>query len=194
MLPDGALPRLAVTVASGNGINLLQGRYGARTDVMALLRPWRFAAMLLAALGVVGLLGKGADYYRLSMERDALRQQFTAEYRQIRPNDTRVVADPVGTVNSLRRSVGGPAMAPQLFLPSLVELANAMQVNDAARLEAINYRAGVVNLRVSAPDIPTLDAIVQAIGASGRFRASMQSADSVGDRVNSRIEIREAGS
>ena len=48
-------------------------------------------------------------------------------------------------------------------------------------------------MRLTAPDVPTLDRIVQAVGASGQFNASLQSADSVGDRVNSRIQIREAG-
>ena len=59
--------------------------------------------------------------------------------------------------------------------------------------EAVSYRAGVVDVRLSAPDIPTLDKIVQSIDASGRFTASLQSATNVGDRVNSRIQIREGG-
>ena len=50
LLPDGVLPRLAVTVASGAGVNLLQGRYGESTDLAAVFRPWRYAAMLLIAL------------------------------------------------------------------------------------------------------------------------------------------------
>ena len=32
LLADGVLPKLAVTVATGTGVNLLQGSYGARTD------------------------------------------------------------------------------------------------------------------------------------------------------------------
>ncbi|MCG8368922.1 MAG: type II secretion system protein GspL, partial [Proteobacteria bacterium] len=32
LLPDGVLPRLAVTVASGQGVNLLQGPYGPKAD------------------------------------------------------------------------------------------------------------------------------------------------------------------
>ena len=47
LLPDGALPRLAVTVASGQGVNLLQGRYGPKADYGSWLRPWRVAAVLL---------------------------------------------------------------------------------------------------------------------------------------------------
>ena len=193
LLPDGILPRLAVTVASGVGINLLQGEFGPKTEVVAMFRPWKYAAMFLLALGVVGILGKTADYYRLSVEHDALRQQFTEEYRQLRPNDDRDVVDPVATVNSLRRSIGASGNARQVFLPSLRQLADAIRQNDSAEVEAISYRAGVIDVRLNAPDISTLDSIVQAVGASGRFSATLQSADTVGDRVNSRIQIREAG-
>ena len=103
LLPDGVLPRLAVTVASGRGIDLLQGRYGAKTELGGIFRPWRYAAMFLLALGVIGIGGKAVDYYRLSQEEIALKAQFEQEYRQIRPDDTRDILDPVGTVNSVRR-------------------------------------------------------------------------------------------
>jgi general secretion pathway protein L len=193
LLPDGALPKLAVNVAAGAGVNLLQGSYGEKTRVATTLRPWRYAAMLVAGLLLVGLFGKGVDYYRLSKERDALQEQFAAEYQRLRPNDTREVVDPAGTVNSIRRSLGSSASGPQVFLPSMVSLAEAIARNDSAKVEAVSYRAGVVDVRLSAPDIPTLDKIVQSIDASGRFIAKLQSADNVGDRVNSRIQIREAG-
>ncbi len=193
LLPDGVLPRLAVTVASGEGINVLQGQFGPKTEVAEIFRPWKYAAIFLLALGVVGILGKAADYYRLSVEQDALRQQFTEEYRRLRPNDDREVVDPVATVNSLRRSIGASGNAPQVFLPSLRQLADAIEQNNTAKVEAISYRAGVIDVRLSAPDISTLDNIVQAIGASGRFVATLQSADNIGDRVNSRIQIRESG-
>ncbi len=193
LLPDGVLPRLAITVASGEGINLLQGYFGPRTEVAALFKPWKYAAMFLLALGIVGIVGKAADYYRLSAQHSSLKQQFAEEYRQLRPGDTREIVDPVATVNSLRRSIGAGGNKPTIFLPSLLQLADALQQNKAATVEAISYRAGVIDVRLNAPDISTLDRIVQAVNASGRFRASLQSADSVGDRVNSRIQIREAG-
>jgi general secretion pathway protein L len=192
LLPDGLLPRLAVTVATGRGINLLQGRYGARTEVGDLFRPWRYAAMLLLALGVVGIGGKGVDYYRLSQEEAALKAQFYEIYREIRPQDNREVLDPVATVNSVRRGVGGPVAA-QVFLPSLQQLGIAMQQNESADIEAISYRAGVIDVRLSAPDVATLDSIQKIVSGSGRFTASIQSTDQVGDKVSSRIQIREGG-
>ncbi len=192
-LPDGALPRLAVTVASGAGVNLLQGGFGPKTEFADAFRPWRFAAMFLLALGALGIVAKATDYYRLSVERDALQAQFADEYRRVRPNDTREVLDPTGTVNSLRRAQGGAAAGPQVFLPSLQQLAAAVASHESVKIEAISYRAGVVDVRLTAPDIPTVDDIVQSVGDSGRFTASMQSADSVGEQIASRIQIREAG-
>jgi general secretion pathway protein L len=192
LLPDGLLPRLAVTVATGRGINLLQGQYGARTEVGDLFRPWRFAAILLLALGVVGIGGKGVDYYRLSQEEAALKAQFSEIYREIRPQDNREVLDPVATVNSVRRGAGGPVAA-QVFLPSLQQLGIAMQQNGSADIEAISYRAGVIDVRLTAPDVATLDSIQKIVSGSGRFTASIQSTDQVGDKVSSRIQIREAG-
>ncbi len=193
LLPDGVLPRLAVTVAAGNGVNLLQGRYGAKTDVAALMRPWRVAAALLITLAIVVLGGKVVDTWRLGQEVAALEAQFTQEYRQIRPDDTREVLDPVATVSSLRRSFGTPA-ATTVFLPSLQQLGQALQQNQAAEIEAISYRAGVIDVRLNAPDVATLDNIQRSVSSSGRFRAAIQSTDQVGDKVSSRIQIRESGS
>jgi type II secretory pathway component PulL len=100
--------------------------------------------------------------------------------------------DPVGTVNSIRRSLGTPT-APQVFLPSLQQLGLALAANSSAEIEAISYRAGVIDVRLTAPDVATLDNIQKQVSASGRFSASIQSTDQVGDKVNSRIQIRETG-
>jgi general secretion pathway protein L len=193
LLPDGALPRLAVTVASGRGVNLLQGRYGPRADYGSWLRPWSRAAMLLLALVVVGFAGKAADYWRLSKEEAVLQERFTAAYQQIRPGNSGPVLDPVGAVSSIKRGFGA-ATAPPVFLASINELSAAMKRNSEAQVEAISYRAGVVDVRVSSPDVETVGNIQRAIGESGQFVASIQSTDRVADRINSRIQIREAGS
>ncbi len=193
LLPDGALSRLAVTVASGQGVNLLQGRYGPKADYGSWLRPWSKAAALLLVLVVIGFAGKGVDYYRLSKLETELQEQFTQELRQIRPVDTGEVLDPIGAINSIKRSLGAGNASP-VFLQSLRELSNAMAQNSNASVEAVSYRAGVIDVRVSSSDVETVGNIQKAISASGQFVASIQSTDRVADRINSRIQIREAGS
>lgn len=193
LLPDGALPRLAVTAASGHGVNLLQGRYGPKSDYGSWLRPWSKAAVLLLCLVVIGFVAKGVDYWRLTQEEAVLRAQFSEEFRQIRPDAADDVRDPVAAVNSIRRSLGGSAATP-VFLASLDELAAAITQHDEAKVEAVSYRAGVIDVRVTSPDVETVGNIQKAIGESGKFVASIQSTDRVADRINSRIQIREAGS
>ena len=102
--------------------------------------------------------------------------------------------DPLGTVTSIRRSFGRPGSAPAVFLPSLQQLAMALQENKGAEIQAISYRAGVIDIRLTAPDVATLDRIEKSVSQSRRFSASIQSTDRVGEQVNSRIQIREVGS
>lgn len=192
VLPDGVLPKLAVTVAAGHGINLLQGSYGKKTEYGPLLRPWKVAALLLLGLAMTGIAMQGVGYYQLVQDEATLRAQFNAEYRLLRPGDTRAIIDPVKTVESLRRAAGASA-APQVFLPGLRELGVALAANSEARIEVISYRAGIIDLRLIAPDVATLDKIQQAVTASGRFQASIGSMDQVADKINGRIQIREAG-
>jgi general secretion pathway protein L len=193
LLADGALPKLAVTVASGAGVNLLQGGYGAKTDYRSQLRPWRNVAALLVGLMLLGLTFKAVDYYRLSEEETVLQARFTEEYRQIRPGDTREVLDPINAVRSIKQGLGA-ATGPQVFLPSLRQLGDAMAKNSSARIETISYRAGVVDVRITSPDVPTLDNIQKSVSASGRFTASIQSSDQLGSEISSRLQIRESGS
>jgi len=192
ILPDGVLPKLAVTVAAGHGINLMQGRYGKKTDYASLFGPWKAAAIMLLMLGIMALALKGLSYYQLQQDELALRAQFNAEYHLIRPNETKEIVDPVATVISLRRSIGG-SDAPQVFLPGLRELGDAIAANSAAEIETITYRAGVIDLRLTVPDVATLDSIQKAVSSSGRFRASIQSTDQIADKINGRIQIRETG-
>ncbi|MGB5257737.1 MAG: type II secretion system protein GspL, partial [Woeseiaceae bacterium] len=192
-LAVGVLPKLAVTVATGAGVNLLQGRYGAKSDYRSQLKPWRTAAVLLLGLMLVGFVGKTVDYYRLAKEEATLQTRFTEEYRKLRPGDTREVLDPINAVRSIKQGLGA-ATGPQVFLPSIRQLSEAMAQNSSARIETISYRAGVIDVRITSPDVATLDNIQKLVSASGRFRASIQSTDQVADEISSRIQIREAGS
>jgi hypothetical protein len=125
----------------------------------------------------------------LVQQEAALKSEFIEEYRQISPGSSDVL-DPQAVVNSLRtRSTGGAYGATPVFLQSMQLLGRAMQKNRAVAVEAISYRPGVVDIRVSAPDVPTLDNVRQVIGEGGKFSATIQSTDQNGELVNSRIQI-----
>jgi general secretion pathway protein L len=192
LLADGVLPRLAATVATGAGVNLLQGRYGAKKEYGGLFRPWRYAAMLLLALVVIGTAAKATDYFLLLRQEAALKQMFNAEYRQMSPGAPET-EDPARVIDSLKRRIGTVTSVP-LFLQSMEQLSRAMQQNQEARIEAISYRAGVVDIRVTAPNVGVLVDIQKAVGQNGQFQATIQSTDQDDDKVSSRMQIQEIGS
>jgi general secretion pathway protein L len=191
LLPDGVMPRLAVTVATGAGVNLLQGEFGHKTEYAGLFQPWKYAAVLLLTFIVVAVAGKAASYYSLTRQEAAYRHQFNEEYQQTAPGAP-AVEDPASVVASLRARTGRTA-TPQLLLQSLEHLSRALAENSEARIDAISYRAGVIDIRISAPNVSTLDSIQRTIGESGRFTASIQSTDQDGERINSRMQIQASG-
>ncbi|TDJ34896.1 MAG: hypothetical protein E2O53_07280 [Gammaproteobacteria bacterium] len=191
LLADGIMPRLAVTVATGAGINLLQGAYGAQKEYGGLFKPWKVAAILLLVFGVIGITAKATDYYLLLRQETQLRQLFNTEYQQILPGVPET-NDPARVVESLRRRTGTTRSAP-VFLQTMEQLSRAMQQNREAQIVAISYRAGVVDVRVTAPNVAMLDSIQRAVGQNGQFRATIQSTDQDGEKVNSRIQIKEIG-
>ena len=191
ILPDGILPRLAVTVGTGAGITLLQGEFGPKAEYASLLRPWKYAAILLLAFGATMMTKKLVDYYQLGILESELQEQFLTDYREIVPGATDV-RDPAGAVSSLQSQTGVTVVS-ELMLESLEELSRAIQQNQEARIEAISYRDGVVDVRLSAPNVSVLDNIQQSIDESGVFEARILSTDQDGETVNSRIQIQVNG-
>jgi general secretion pathway protein L len=191
LLPDGVMPRLAVTVATGTGVNLLQNSYAVRKEYSGLVKPWKYAAILLLVFGLVGFGAKVADYYLLIRQEAELSKVFNAEYQQMLPGAPQT-EDPTAVLDSLQRRIGN-VDGPPLFLQSMEQLSRAIQQNNSARIQAISFRADVIDLRVSAPDVATLDEVQRAIAQSGQFQAAIQSTDQDGDKVSSRIQIQATG-
>ncbi len=189
LLPDGITPKLAVTVATGSGINLLQGQYAPSREYGGLFQPWKYAALLAGIFVLVSIGGKAVDYYVTSGRADTLRQTFNAEYQAVLPGAPES-SDPLAVVESLRRRIGTVDTSP-VFLQSMGQLATAVQRSQNAKVQAISFRGGVTDVRVNAPDIATLDTVRQAIAEDGQFSADIQSTDQDGDKVSSRIQIQE---
>jgi hypothetical protein len=131
------------------------------------------------------------DYYLLVQQEAELRQAFNDEYQQILPGAPET-DDPARVIESLRRRVGIVSSVP-IFLQSMEQLSRAMQQNGEARIDAISYRAGVVDIRISAPNVAMLDSIQRALAESGQFNAAIQSTDQDGESVSSRIQMQESG-
>ena len=62
-----------------------------------------------------------------------------------------------------------------------------------AKLETINYRGGVMELRILAPNVDSLDTIQKTISKNSDLSAEIQSANPEGNQVLGRLQIKRPG-
>lgn len=185
-LDAGVLPRLAATLVHRPGPNLLQGAYATRSDLGALLRPWRSAAAMLVAFLAFAVIGKGAELIKLSRDDSGLTTEVTqvcernfssSQLSRCRAEMQRRLAE-----NNQAAVSGGGG-----FLQTLAAVAAAG--GDAVAIEGINYRSSVLALEVVVPSISYLDTLGQRLGEAGPFRLEVQSTVPEGNRTLARLQI-----
>jgi general secretion pathway protein L len=192
MLPDGVLPHLAAEVIVREPINLLQGQFAPRTQLDRLWKPWRTAAALLGILAVVMVGQEGLRLMHLKQEESRLDEAIAATFAQAMPGAR--MADPRFQVErQLAALRGSGSEANEGFLSALDTLGNALRAAPGIRLEAISYRTGVLDLRLQAPSVDSLEQVRQAVARDGRFTATIQQANQRADGVEGRIQLSGGG-
>lgn len=192
MLPDGVLPHLAAEVIMREPINLLQGQFAPRTQLDRLWKPWRTAAALLAILAVVMVGQEGLRLMHLKQEEARLDEAIAATFAQAMPGAR--MADPRFQVERQLAALRGTGSeANEGFLTALDTLGNALRAAPGIRLEAISYRTGVLDLRLQAPSVDSLEQVRQAVTRDGRFTATIQQANQRADGVEGRIQLSGGG-
>jgi len=195
VLPDGALPRMAAQSAINPGINLLQGDYARSSNLAAYWPAWKTTAILLACLLVVLVGSKTLEIRSLNSEVERLDAAIEQAFRYTFP-DVKDIRDPRGLLESKLRAMGRDpdSTSSNLFLSTLKTMSAAVSgsTQGKAKLQAINYRSGMMELRVLAPDVGTLDKIQKEISRSGELQAEIQSANPEGEMVLGRVQIKGA--
>jgi general secretion pathway protein L len=192
MLPGGVLPHLAAEVIVREPINLLQGQFAPRTQLDRLWKPWRTSAALLAVLAVVLVGQEGLRLMHLKQEEARLDEAIAATFAQALPGAR--MADPRFQVErQLAALRGSGSGANEGFLTALDTLGNALRAAPGIRLEAISYRTGVLDLRLQAPSVDSLEQVRQAVARDGRFTATIQQANQRAEGVEGRIQLSGGG-
>jgi general secretion pathway protein L len=188
--PEGGISRLAAGIIAQPGINLLQGEFAARRSHWALWQQWRIAAMMLAAFGLVVILGKVVEVQRLAAEVSALDDEIQATFQRsfgnIPVSDYRAQ-----TRAQLARLGAGPRPDAEL-IAGLDALGRSLaQAGGNTEVLALSYRRGVLDLRVRAPDVATLDRLQRGLTEAGAGQAEIQVANPVdGGAVEGRLQVR----
>ena len=184
LLPDGTLPLLAAQVPVARPINLLQGAYAAPTSFGSQLQQWRLPAALAVATLVAFLGAQGFKLWQLHKAEQQLDAQITQTFNQILPGQP--IVDPRAQIQGVLARAGGGSNA---LLPAMSLLAQAIAQSPATRVEAISYRAGVLELHLVAPNVEALDGIKQAMSRDGAT-VELQSANPRDQLVEGRLQVR----
>lgn len=191
-LPDGPLPRLAAQIVTAPGVNLLQGTYAPQSGLLALWPAWRMAASLALALAGTVLLVQFAELRGLRRQVADVDGAIDQAFHHVFP-DAGPIQDARAQLSSRLRALGsqGPSTSHE-FLDVLNVVAQSLS-EVGARVEAVNYRVGSMELRVRAPTVESLDRVQQAVARTGTLKAQIQSANASGEQVVGRLQISRTG-
>ncbi len=193
LIADGGIGKLAGDIMQRPGINLLQGEFGVRTDMFAWWPFWRNAAALLLVAALLSLALDGITVWQLSRQEAALDNAASDTLTRLFPGAAGS-PDPWGQLQSRLQTGGTSAAATGPgFVQALVVLADALDNSSGIKVDAVNFRNGVIDLRLQAPAVENLDKFRQNINDSGTFNANIQSANPGDSGIKGRMQVKVNG-
>lgn len=194
LLPDGLLTlfaqQLATETVEDAPINLLQGIFGGRSG-SAGLSAWRTAAILAGILLATHLAAQGVELWRLKAVQKKNVAQIEQVFRQAMPdvqnaaNARQQMEGRLGLAQSGAVGRGG-------LLESLGALGSALSRVPSTSLSSISYRDTILDLKLAAPDIASLDQVTKFVTQRG-FAASLEGTNQQGTQFEGRLQIRSGG-
>ena len=158
-------------------INLLQSVYSQRESLDRFWRPWRFAAGLLAAAFLLGIVVNTVEALRFKHAAAAQQSANETRFNQLFPGQ-RVAAVSLGTqveqqaqIFSHGNGQGGP-------LPLLQQAADSLVATPGLTLNNAEYREGALFLDLSGSDLQVLEKLRGWYAAHHCANLEVQSADS----------------
>jgi general secretion pathway protein L len=187
LLPDGPLPWLARTLRTTDAVNLLQGEFSRATDFGARWRQWRTPAALAAGLLAVHVGAQALQIRQAKHEASALDGQIASVFSSTMPGEA--MQDPRRQMQSRLDRIRKAGAGPEYFLRTLKVLGDAMAVTPKTDIDALSYREGSLDMKVSAPSLAALSQLSQFIGKQG-MTAEIQSSTPVANGVEAHVQLR----
>lgn len=186
LLTGGPLALFAQQLPTTGAINLLQGSYTPTQSRTVGWQAWRVAAILLACLVGLHVAGKATELTMLKHNEKKLDTSIGETFHQAMPGE-RNTLDARRRLESRLNAIRGGADSSGL-LPALQALVEARKAAPGTLVQALSFRDGAVELKMSAPDAASLDHMSQSLTASG-WHAQLTSGNTVGSGYEGRIQI-----
>jgi general secretion pathway protein L len=184
LLTGGPLALFAQQLVEGNPINLLQGTYAPTSSRAVGFRAWRVAAMLLGCLIALHVVGKAAELTVLKKREHQVDSSIRDTYHSAMPGDVAVTEARAHMERRLAatRGAGGG------LLPALQALAQARDSAPGTSVQSLNFHAGQLEMKLSAPDASSLDRLSQSLRSNG-WAADLTGGTNAGSGYEGRIQV-----
>ena len=188
LLAGGPLGLYAQQLPSTTAINLLQGSYAPVSSRGVGLRAWRVAAMLLAALVGLHIIGKTAELQLLKRH----ERQLDASIRDTFRSSMHTEASASEARRLMEKRLVGARDAGEGLLPALQALAQARDSAPGTSVQSLNFHTGTLEMKLSAPDATSLDHLSQSLRSSG-WHADLTGGSNSGSAYEGRIQMHSGG-
>lgn len=188
---DDALAFLARACPTQAPLNLLQGEFAPRHQHARGGRLWRIAALLAGVVVALGLILRGAEVLQLSRDAGRIETSIADIARKALPGiDAATLArsDPEQLLRERVQGLGGGAQTEGL-LHLLGAIAPVLGSTTRVQTRGIEYRNGILEIGLRAPDVATLDAMRERFAAAPGIEAQVTAANAIEAGIDGRIRI-----
>jgi general secretion pathway protein L len=192
LLSGGPLPLYGSQLLSAGAINLLQGAYAPARPAGAGWQAWQLAASLAAALLVLHLVAAGVELRRLHRAETALDSSIQEVFSQTMPGE---VSGGNARARMEQRLAQIRAAAPERgsLLALLSAVASARAAAPGTRIDALSYRKGALDMKVTGPDAQSLELMNQSLRGAG-LASDLASGSTKDKAYEGRLQLRGTGS
>ncbi len=180
----------ASRVAECSAPNLLQAEFAPRRQTASRQRQLRWAAALAGLAVLLAVVEAGVGAWTEQSRRNALRAEIETVFRQALP-EHRMTADPAAQFASelARQRRGGSAGGAFELLNAAAPL---ITQGSRYRLEAVDYRLGILEIEIETGDVASLDGLREALSVSG-LAVEVTGVNPQDRGVRGRLRLRGAG-
>ena len=187
LLTAGPLALYAQQLPTTQAINLLQGDYTPVSSRGTALKAWRVAAILLAGLIGLHLVGKAAELQLLRRHEHQLDSSIRETFR----SSMHTEASAADARRLMEKRLAGAPGAGGL-LPALQALVQARDAAPGTSVQSLNFHGGALELKLSAPDASSLDRVSQSLRSNG-WQADLTGGTNTGSAYEGRIQMHSSG-
>ncbi|MCK4950172.1 MAG: hypothetical protein KAS48_00020 [Gammaproteobacteria bacterium] len=182
------LTLMAEAFNPANCINLLQGKYSPRSQLVKNLRPWIPAAALFVIwISLQGIIDV-TNYVTMGKESKAISREIEKVFRDELPEIKRIVnprAQMKQQLAKLKKSKGSEGDS---FLDLLSLTSPAFTNQNVKELKNINYRGNQLDIELIINNLQNLDGLKQELETRG-LKIEIRSATANKNNVTSRLRI-----